>query len=147
MTRFLNPTSLTLLALTLAAAASLWLALGPVYQGVSVTAIPVAPGSSRPPEAPFSEHHTSFSASLVAMNGLRVVPLLVLPVAFIFLGLTCALVWPQRKQGRIALWGLALLLLAFCAVGIVSIGIFYLPSALALLTAAITSGRKKRFQN
>ena len=73
------------------------------------------------------------------MNGLGVVPLLLVPVL-----LSGIAVWAVRDTDggrtgrRILLWVLAVVLLGLCAVSILSIGMLYLPTALAMLVAAIT---------
>ena len=43
----------------------------------------------------------------------------------------------QTTMRKILLWSPAVVLLGFCFVAIASIGMFYLPTALALLVAAI----------
>lgn len=107
----------------------LWMALGPVYQGVSVT--PTGPGES-------AGEDTRVTASLVETNGLWVLWLLLAPVLLTGLALLAIrFTDPGQARRKVILWASALILLAFCAVGIFSIGIFYLPAALALLCAAI----------
>jgi len=46
----------------------------------------------------------------------------------------------------LVLWGVGLLLLGFCALAVFSVGIFYLPAALALLVAAAASLRRLPFR-
>ena len=110
--------------------AGCWLAFGPAYQGVSVT--PTVPGG-------VGSNATRHTATLVEQNGLWVIWLLMLPVLITGLVL---LVIPLTDAGqlrrKVLLWTAALTFLAFCAVGIFSIGLFYLPSGLALMCAAIT---------
>ena len=117
-------------ARVLAWCVGLWLAFGPVYQGVSVT--PTVPGG-------VGSNATRHTATLVEQNGLWVIWLLMLPVLITGLVL---LVIPLTDAGqlrrKVLLWTSALTLLAFCAVGIYSIGLLYLPSGLALVCAAIT---------
>ena len=110
--------------------AGLWMAFGPVYLGVSVT--PTVPGET----ATYTARHT---ATLVEANGLWVIWLLLVPILLSALTLL-AIRFTDAGQARrkALLWLPALVLLAFCAVGIFSIGGFYLPAALALLCAAIT---------
>ena len=127
--RFPRATALSAWAAhVLAWAVGAWLAFGPVYQGVSAT----LPGES-PDDA------ARFTATLIEVNGLRVVPLLLVPVL-----LSGIAVWAVKRPhagmvGRgILLWVLAVVLLGLCAVSILSIGMLYLPVALALLVAAIT---------
>ena len=122
-----------LLAHAAAWVAFLWLVFWPfAYRGVSIQASP--PGSDAAPVV------TELSASLIETNGLWVVLPLLVPV--VLTGLAYLAVWnlDSRKWTRSAiLWVLAVLTLGFCALGILSIGAFYLPAALALLTTAIVS--------
>lgn len=119
------------LAVALALTASVWLAVWPgAYQGVSATE--VGPGAT--PGEP-----RRFSASLIDVNGPGVLWVLALPVGLSTLGLLAA---TRRATSlfasRLGLWATTVLLWAFCALGAFSIGVFYLPPALALLAAAIT---------
>ena len=109
----------------------IWMAVGPFYQGVSVT-----PTTS---EETAGEAAT-VTATLVEANGLWVIWLLLVPVllsgiALLAIGITDA----GQTRRKALLWMTALVLLAFCAVGIFSIGLFYLPVVLALLCAAIAN--------
>ena len=118
----------------LAWVAGLWMVFGPVYQGVSVT--PSMPGE---PAGETTRHtHT-----LVEANGLWVLWLLLIPVLLSGAALL-AVVFTGTGQARrrALLWTPALALLAFCVVGIFSIGLFYLPAALAMQVAAITDSLK-----
>ena len=107
---------------------------GLVYQGVSVT--PSMPGE---PAGETTRH----TRTLVEANGLWVLWLLLIPVllsgvallAIVFIG-------TGQARRRVLLWTPALALLVFCAVGIFSIGLFYLPAALALLVSAVTDSLK-----
>ena len=109
-------------------AAGAWLAFGPVYQGMSAT----LPGESAGEAA-------RSTATLIEMNGLRVIPFLLVPIL-----LSGIAVWAVRDTDggrtgrRILLWVLAVVLLGLCAVSILSIWVLYLPTALALLVAAVT---------
>ena len=99
----------------------------PVYQGESVA--PALPGES-------VGERTWMSSTLIAENGLHVVLLLLVPIfltAITLLGLRLQ----QTTMRKILLWSPAVVLLGFCFVAIASIGMFYLPTALALLVAAI----------
>ncbi len=113
----------------LAWAAGLWFVFAPVYRGVSVT-------SSMPGE-PAGEV-TRHTATLVEVNGLYVLWLLLIPVLLTGLALL-AIRFTDAGQARrkALLWVSALTLLAVCVVGILSIGLFYLPAALALLVATV----------
>ena len=108
---------------------ALWLAFGPVYQGAAITA--VTPGG-------VAGESTRTTATLIEVNGLSVLPLLLAPVVLTALALLAVLLThagqPRRK---VLLWGSAVLLLGLCAVGIASIGLFYLPAALALVFSAV----------
>ena len=76
---------------------------------------------------------------------MRVLPLLLIPVALTALALVTVLVSESRQGTRkVALWGLAVLLLRFCVVGIFSIGLFYVPAAIALVVSAVKSLRQGR---
>ncbi len=125
-----------LAAHALAWVAGLWFAFGPVYQGVSVTAS--MPGES----AGEATRHTH---TLVESNGPWVLWLLLIPVLLSGVALL-AIVFTDAGQARrrAFLWMSALALLAFCTVGIFSIGLFYLPALLALLVAAVTGSLKDR---
>jgi hypothetical protein len=115
----------------LAWAAGLYLAIGPVYQGVSMTA--AAPG-----ELP-GEVNTH-TATLIEVNGLYVVPLLLIPVLLTALGLlTIYFIAPGRAVRKALLWLSAVALAAYCIVAIFSLGVFYLPAALVVLCTAILS--------
>ena len=113
-------------AVALSAAASLWLMFWPYfYQGVS--------------SGPGSEEVVRSSASLIAINGYRVVPVLLAPVALAVAGLLATrTVNPRQPSGKIALWSPPAMLLLFCIVGSFSIGMFYIPAAAASLAAAIS---------
>ena len=94
----------------------LFLAIGPVYQGASVTA--VAPGEI--PNEP-----TRTTATLIQVNGWGVLPILLVPAALTGLALLTVLKTEAGQTRRTVLvWVLAALLLVFCALGSFSIGIF-----------------------
>lgn len=122
-------------ALGLAVAAGIYLAVGPAYEGVEVTA--AAPGES-------SAQVRRLTATYIEMNGLRAAALLVVPVAVSGLA-----VWAvhARDAGRIrrraSLWIFAVVLLGLCAVTFLSIGLLYLPAGIALLAAALAGSRTK----
>ena len=106
--------------------------LGPVYQGVSVT-----PGST-------VSETTRVTATLIEVNGIRVLLLLMTPVALTALALLTTL-WTEvgRARRKVFLWVSAFLFLGFCAVGIFSIGLFYLPVALVLMASAIMESLRR----
>ena len=110
-----------LAALLLAVAAGLWLAFYPgFYQGVSVTA------SSSGEVVERSEQ-----ASLLAENGMWALGLLAVPIVLAGLGVLGAL-----RSHRFLLWSVAVVLLVFSVISAMTIGLFYLPAAIALLVAA-----------
>ena len=80
-----------------------------------------------------------FTATLIEVNGLYVIPILLVPVL-----LSGIAVWAVKSPHggmvgrRVLLWATTVVLLGLCAVSILSIGMLYLPTALALLVAAIT---------
>jgi hypothetical protein len=123
-------------ALILSVAASLWLAFWPAfYQGVSVSV------------RPNGEETVRTSASLVAVNGYRVVFLVLIPVVLtVVVFLAIARMDPRQLSGKIAIWAPLTVLLLFCVAGISSIGLFYIPAAVALLAAAIVVSRKRGTQ-
>ena len=114
----------------------IWLAFGSVYQGTSVA--PVGPGET--PNEP-----TRTSASLIEVNGWQVLPILLVPAALTGLALlTILLTHTGQVRRKVLLWVLTVLLLVFCILGSFSIGIFYFPSALALLLTAIGVSTSRR---
>ena len=109
-----------LVALLLAFAAGLFLALYPVYQGVSVT------GSSSGVVTSSRE-----SATLITENGLGAVVLLCIPIVLAALGLPAA-----ARRRRVLVWVPGGVLLGFVVLSGFTIGLFYLPAAIALLLSA-----------
>ena len=133
MKRFNAAVILTAVAHVLAWVVALWLAFGPIYQGVSVTA--VAPGD-------VTSEPTRFTETLIEANGFRALPLLLEPVVLTALALLAALLTDAgQARRRVLLWVPAVLLLVFCAVGIFSVGLFYLPTAVALVVSAVMGSR------
>ena len=113
----------------LAWAAGLWFVFAPVYQGVSVT--PTSPGEP-------AGDVTRYTRTLVEVNGLWVLWLLLVPILLSGLALLVIRFTDAGQASRRAFpWLTALALLALCLAGILSIGLFYLPIALALLVAAV----------
>jgi len=109
-----------LAALLVAVAAGLWLAFYPgFYQGVSVTA------------SSGGEVVQRTQASLLAENGMWALGLLAVPVALTGLG-----VFGAARSFRFLLWSVAVVLLVFSVISAMTIGLFYLPAAIALLVAA-----------
>ena len=116
-------------------AAGLFLAFGPVYGSASAPATDVyGLGAGQIWPGP--------SSSLVVQNGLYVVPLLLLPIFLTgHVLITMYFIRVGRVSRRVLVWTSAVILLGSCLVAMMSIGLLYLPSALALLLAAATDGR------
>ena len=110
------------------------MAFGPVYQGVSSTV------ETRPEG--FAIESVEISETLLEANGLSAFPLLIGPV--VLTALVVAMLMTTRikpSKRKVSLWVAAVLLLGFCVVGAFSIGMFYLPAALALVVAAVLGSR------
>ena len=102
----------------LAWVAGISLALGPVYSGSSN-----------------GESHTS---TLIQVAGLYGVLVLLVPV--LLTGVVLRAVW-RDDANTVLLWGIALGLAGLCVLSAASIGMFYVPAALALVfTAVLKSG-------
>jgi hypothetical protein len=145
-------------ALALAVMAMLWFALWPnLYQGVTATAVVVASDSEavsstgpiRQTALESSPPQTRTTASLVEVNGLWVISLLLLPVALAAIGLLSAVRRRTAQTRRIwrlwrtSGWTSAILLLLFCLAGAASIGMFFVPAAVAAIVGAVL-GRKRQ---
>ena len=126
----------TVVAHALAWAAALWLVVGPAYQGKSVTA--VTPGGVASEPIPFT-------ATFIEVNGLSVLPLLLAPVLLTALAalVTTVIHADLVRRGALVVAS-AVLLLGFCAVGIASIGLFFLPAAIALGFSGVIGLRQSR---
>ena len=110
------------------------MAFGPVYQGVFPTV------ETRPEG--FAIESVEISETLLKANGLSAFPLLIGPV--VLTALVVAMLMTTRikpSKRKVSLWVAAVLLLGFCVVGAFSIGMFYLPAALALVVAAVLGSR------
>jgi hypothetical protein len=110
------------------------MAFGPVYQGVFPTV------ETRPEG--FAIESVEISETLLKANGLSAFPLLIGPV--VLTALVVAMLMTTRikpSTRKVSLWVAAVLLLGFCVVGALSIGMFYLPAALALVVAAVLGSR------
>ncbi|MXY47560.1 MAG: hypothetical protein F4Y44_11420 [Chloroflexi bacterium] len=110
-------------------AATLFFIFWPVYSGVSVRAGESGVGSVS-------------GKTLIEVNGLWAALLIVLPIIFTAIALIAS--FPSVAHPRLMLtlrWTAFALLLTFCAVSSLSIGLFYLPAAIAALVAAIVRGR------
>lgn len=112
---------LTAVSLALALAVSALLLVIPSYS--SATESVVAPGSGSARQSVTEGH-----ATLLDVNG----PRILLPLGFPVLVALVPLLLPLRTLRIVA----AVLLGGFCALGALSIGWFYLPSALTMVIAA-----------
>jgi hypothetical protein len=107
--------------LVLAIAAGVWLAAYPdFYQGASSSVSSSGVVTT-----------TQTSASLVEENGVWVIGLLCVPVALTALALYFAV-----RRRRVLLWLSGLVLLGFVVVSGFTIGMWYVPAALAVLIAS-----------
>jgi hypothetical protein len=126
---------LAVLSHLLAWGALLWLVFYPnYYQGVGETI--VAPGT-----APRVE--TSVSASLIAVNGWSVLRVLIVPPVLSGVGLVSVWLSEPTRGAKALQWFSALLLFGFCVLGAFSIGVFYVPAAVALLTAVVLEAGRR----
>ena len=100
----------------------------PFYQGESVTATPLGAIPSQP---------VQLTATLIEVNGWSVLPFVLAPVAISGVGLLGVILAGPGQVWRRAPLGIStLLLLGFCIAGSLSIGVFYLPAALAMAVSA-----------
>ena len=108
----------------------------PVYQGVSITATSATATSGEIiPNPP-----TQSTATLIEVNGWSVLPIVLAPVAISGAGLLAVMLAVPGSVLRRAPLGIsALLLLGFCIAGSFSIGMFYLPAALAMAVSGAVS--------
>jgi len=77
------------------------------------------------------------SASLIEENGMEVLGVLAVPVVLAAMGFLAS--FARSRVGAIGLWTTAVLLGLFGLGTAVTVGVFYWPAALTLLTAAIIS--------
>lgn len=83
----------------------------------------------------------SSGATLIEQNGLYVIWVLLVPVLVSGIVLLAIHFMDAGHKGRKALlWTIALVLLGLCIALYISIGLLYLPMALALLVVAIREG-------
>ena len=123
-----------IIAHALAWAAFLWLALWPYsYRGVEATASPSGSGAA-------ATTYT-LSASFIEANGWWVLIPLFVPVVLSGLALVVVLWFAGANSlpKRFTLFGLAIACLVFCLLGYLSIGILFLPAALAMTITAFLS--------
>ena len=116
------------LAHFLAWAVSLYFAFYPcVYEGTTVTT-----------QTGITISESGCSGSLVTVNGLRVLLVLVVPVVITGLGLFAIISNVVTYQvTRILLWASGISMALICVLGALSVGVLYIPAALAMIVAAI----------
>lgn len=114
----------TLVAIGLATIGSAWLAAWPCFY----TGTTAGPGGER-----------TTCSTLIAENGTWVIIYLAIPIILTVLTYV-ALV----ARLRAVMWALAILLFGLCMLAAWSIGLFYVPSAVALLVAAARMNRPHR---
>ena len=131
--------------------AGFYLAFVPFYQGVVVAPViqleSIPPASGNEAAIPVLDDESGsgtkrFTATLIEINGLWVMWLLLVPVlltGIVVLAVRRADISQMRRF--LLLWGSTMLLLVLCAVSILSIGVLYLPAALALVFTAFTYPR------
>ena len=118
-------------------ATAILLVFVPTYQGVSSeSTLPGEPGEL-----------VRTTSTLIEVNGLRVVPLLMVPIlvsGFVVWVVQCT--DARKKRRKALLWLPTILFLGFCLLSFLSVGLLYLPTGLALLVASATapSGRQHR---
>ena len=77
-------------------------------------------------------------ATLIEVNGLSAALLIVIPVALTAITLNASLPGATRPRLMLILrWAAFVLMFLFCVVSALSIGLFYLPSTIAMLVAAV----------
>ena len=81
-----------------------------------------------------------YSASVTEVNGYWVIIPLLVPVLATAAALL-SLTWKGGRGGNILiLSGMAVILIVFCVLGLLSIGVFYLPAAIASIVTAAAFG-------
>ena len=120
----------------LAWAAGLGLVFAPTYRGGTTTPVQVDPTTGQV-IGPNTVEMTSQAATLIEVNGASAALPLMVPIALTGLAILAVRFTSVDRFLRKVLQGcLAALLLVGCLLAMFSIGIFYLPAALALLAAA-----------
>lgn len=85
-----------------------------------------------------------YSATFLEVNDWWTLIPLAVPVLLTAAGLLAVLTVRRRRTQLVLLWLSGVLLVAFCGLGMFSIGLFYLPAALALLVSAIILSTARR---
>lgn len=116
--------ALNALASLWAAGVALYLLFAPTYE----TSV-----STYGPNSTASSNKISGYATLLDVNGPEILFVLSIPILLALSPLTF------RKHRRAALLGAGALMLCFCILGALSVGMLYLPAALLLLLAGATT--------
>ena len=123
---------LGMVAVGLVVAASLFLSSWPTYTGETVSS---GPGGQ--------QQVVRTTATLIQINGDRIIPLLILPVLFAAAGLLSVRMMDYGSTwGKVTTWAPTVLLWLYVAAGSFTIGLLYLPAAAVLLAAAIIFSRR-----
>ena len=120
------------LAAALALAASLFFAFAPTTSTSTSRSVFVSPSGEPTPTAPVVHRTTS---TLLESEGAGAVPVLAIPVA-LAAGAIAVSRLGSRRPIRLVL---ASLLLAGCVAGAASVGLFYVPAAVALVWGALAT--------
>lgn len=83
-------------------------------------------------------HHEVRSRTLPEVEGPSVIPVLMIPIAVSLFPLLLL----RTRVGAVALWVAVALLWVLCLLGAMSIGMFYLPAAVAMLLAALSQPKR-----
>ena len=128
---------MVVLAMTWAIGFGLWFAFGPVYYSTTAMAECIPEPCSPAPVANASRSRVLPANSGLATNGPILLLVLGVPVVLAVAPLFVPRAW-QRRVAGIA----ATLTLAFVLFALISVGLFYLPSAAALGIAAVWPARR-----
>ena len=112
------------------------------YSGQSSTAVVVkGTGNQSQTTLTFvdSEAATNtLSASIVEINGFRIIPILAIPVALTAAAAMAVVLLPARPRFGMSLaWTCTISIVLFSLLGAFSIGLFYFPAAMALILASL----------
>jgi hypothetical protein len=117
-----------LISFFLAVLASVWGLVAPAYTGTTVRETPVSRESSSPPQAE-TPVHPAHRTTLAEVNGHGTYLLLAIPV--IVAGM------PLLFRSRAVRILSAVLLMGWVVIGVASIGLFYIPSAVMMVWSAL----------
>jgi hypothetical protein len=128
-------TALSAMACIGAVAASAYLLTMPAYEGLVTSTSSAVRGDSG--SVAIGGDVVRFTRTLAEENGLRIWVILLVVTLIATLPLAVALIRPTAQ--RTTTWIAALLLSAFSVLAGFSIGLFFMPSALILLAAAVAT--------